>query len=125
MLTAIGGCVEADEATTRRPESSLRVVALMVLSVVLVGALATLGLVPLFVVAQPCPIALQPCDEASGLVALVLMLAVPAAAAVVGIVGGAVQLARRRRAIRWPAIACAVAVASWLAGLAIALVAAS
>ncbi|SDH67365.1 hypothetical protein [Agrococcus jejuensis] len=117
--------MEADGAQARRPESPLRVVALMVLSVALVAALGTLGLVPLFVVSQPCPVALQPCDETSGPLAIVLMLVAPAAAVVVGIVGGAVQLARRSRAIRWPAIACAAVVASWLAGLAVALVAAS
>lgn len=117
--------MEAVGAQTQRPESPLRVVALMVLSVALLAALATLGLVPLFVISQPCPVELQPCDETSGPIALVLMLVVPAAAVVVGIVGGAVQLVRRRRAIRWPAIACAVAVVSWLAGIAVALLAAS
>lgn len=108
-----------------KPESPVRVVALMVLSFGLVVALATLGLLPLFVVSQPCPVDLQPCETTAAPVALVLMLVAPGVAVVVGIVGGVVQLARRRRAIRWPAIACAVAVGAWLAGLVVALVSAS
>ncbi|GAA2170838.1 hypothetical protein GCM10009846_02570 [Agrococcus versicolor] len=106
-----------------RAESPMRVVALMILSVALLGALGTLALLPLFVLAQPCPVDLQPCDTASGPLAALLMLGVPLAAVVVGLVGAGVQLARRRRAIRWPAIACGVAVVSWLAGLAVALLA--
>ncbi|QCR18302.1 hypothetical protein [Agrococcus sp. SGAir0287] len=118
--------MDADDAVrAQRAESPLRVVALMVLSLALVVALATLGLLPLFVVSQPCPVDLQPCETIAAPIAFVLLLIAPAAAVVVGIVGGAIQLARRRRAIRWPAIACAVAVALWLAGLVTALVAAS
>ena len=109
----------------RRAESPLRVVALMVLSLALVVALATLGLLPLFVISQPCPVDLQPCETTAAPIAFVLLLVAPAVAVLVGIAGGVVQLVRRRRAIRWPAIACAVAVALWLAGLAVALVAAS
>lgn len=108
-----------------RPESPLRVVALMVLSLGLVVALATLGLLPLFVVSQPCPVELQPCETIAAPIAFLLLLVAPALAVVVGIVGGAIQLARGRRAIRWPAIACAVAVGAWLAGLVVALLAAS
>jgi len=112
-------------ARPQRTESPLRVVALMVLSLALVAALATLGLLPLFVVSQPCPVAMQPCDTVAAPVAGLLMLVAPAVAVVVGIAGGAIQLARRRPAIRWPAIACAAAVGAWLVGLAVALVAAS
>lgn len=115
--------MEADGA--RRPESPLRVVALMVLSIALVLALGAIALVPLFAVSQPCPVALQPCDETSAPAALVLMLVAPAIAVAVGVAGAAVQLARRRRAIRWLAIACAVAVAAWLTGLAVVLAAVS
>lgn len=106
-----------------RTESPLRVLALMILSVALLVALGTLALLPLFVLTQPCPVALRPCDTTSAPLAALLMLGVPLAAVLAGLVGAGVQLARRRRAVRWPAIACAVAVVSWLAGLAVALLA--
>lgn len=104
-----------------RAESAVRVIALMILSFALLVALCTLALVPLFAVSQPCPVDLQPCDGPPSVVVATLLLGVPFAAVLVGIVGGAVQLVRRRTAIRWPAIACAVAVGSWLVGLALAL----
>lgn len=105
-----------------RAESALRVVALMVLSIGLVIALGTLAFLPLLAVAHPCPVDAGPCPAWLEQVVVVLMLLVPLAAVAAGIAGGTVQLVRRRRAMRWPSIACAVAIASWLAGLAVVLV---